>query len=254
MTEGIAMKRPALFFLIALLVTSSAFSYNGEKAGARYRRFSIHLGYNKGFATQNESVSWSREIYYENATYGVAYQAKEGNSFSVSLGYKFSRSVGVELGGDFVSRDLGSSYNASIPHPLLFGAARAAEGKASSQVGENSFFLNLVLSVPFSQFGMDIYAGPAYFNASADVINGIQYSQSYPYSSITITAQNEKISKKVMGFNAGLRLMFNFSQNVGIFASGTYFSGTAEFKPGDVPGLKLTLGGFKAGGGLVVSF
>jgi len=224
-----------------------------EKKSGR-KKFSIRLGYNAGFSTQNESVSWSKEIYYENALFGINYGAKKGNSFNFGLGYKFSHSVGVELGVDIASRNLNANYDASIPHPLYFDSPRETQNMASYKITENAAFLNFVVNFPFSRFGLDLFAGPTYFFASAELIGAIQYSQSYPYSSITISAQSQKFNKNVFGFNAGASLIFNFSQSMGIFLNGQYFTASADLKPAEIPGLKLSLGGLKAGGGIKISF
>ena len=224
-----------------------------EKKSER-KKFSIRLGYNAGFSAQNESVSWSKEIYYENALFGINYGAKKGNSFNFGLGYKFSHSVGIELGVDIASRNLNANYYASIPHPLYFNSPREAQNSASYKITENAAYLDLVLTVPLGKFGLDFFAGPAYIFSSAELISAVQYSQSYPYTSVTISAQNQKFSKNVFGANAGVSLIFNFSQSVGVFIAGQYFSGNVRFKPSEVPELKLTLGGLKAGGGLKISF
>lgn len=223
-----------------------------EKAGRK--KITIRLGYNAGFATQSNSVSWQREIYYENAAFGVDYNVKKGNSFNCGLGYKFSRSVGVEIGVDIASRNLNASYDASIPHPLYFNSPREAVGSAGYKVSENAAYINLVLTIPISRLGLDFFVGPAYFFTSAELIGGLQYSQSYPYSSVTLNAQNQKISKNVIGFNGGASLTFYFTQSMALFIVGQYFSGTADFQPSETPGLKLSLGGLKAGGGIKVSF
>jgi len=223
-----------------------------EKPGRK--KFFIRLGYNAGFSTQNNSVSWQQDIYYENANYGVDYGLGKGNSFSGGLGYKFSRSVGLEVGFDIGSRTLDASYDGSIPHPLYFNSPREGEGTAGYKVTENAAYLNLVLTIPFSRLGLDLFVGPAYYFSSAELIGGLGYSQSYPYSSVSLTAQNQKISKNVIGFNAGAGLTYYFAQSVGVFLSGQYLSASAEFQPSEAPGLKLSLGGLKAGGGIKFNF
>ena len=220
----------------------------------REKVFSIRVGFNAGFATQKASVSWSREIYYEDALFGVSYSAQKGNSFYAALGYKFARSMGLEIGVDIASRNLNASCDASIPHPLRFNSAREAQNGATYKIAENAAFINLVFAVPSERFGLDIFAGPAYFFSSAELVRDIDYSQSYPYSSVTITAQNQKLSKNVLGFNGGATVTVTLTPNVGVFLSGQYFSGSADFRPTEVPGLKLSLGGLKAGGGIKLLF
>jgi len=260
------MKKCSILFLTILLITSLSFSRDRNswnnisirssspenKPG--WKKFSIRLGYNVGFATQSASISWTKELYYEQALFGIDYRAKKGNSFNAALGYRFSRSFGVMVGVDIAARNLNANYDASIPHPLYFNSPREAQNSASYKITENAAYLDLVLTVPIGKFGLDFFAGPAYILSSAELISAVQYSQSYPYTSVTISAQNQKFSKNVFGANAGVSLIFNFTPSVGVFIAGQYFSGNVRFKPSEVPGLKLTLGGLKAGGGIKIVF
>jgi len=225
-----------------------------EKAQAR-TKFSIKFNYNMGFSEVNKSISWSEEIYYENASYDIDYKLKKGNSFDVGLGYKFSNSIGIELGIDVCSRNMSSNYSASIPHPLLFNSPRNDQKTGSYKLTENVVYLNLFYSIAFSKFSMDIFGGPAYFLSSTELINEISFSHSYPYETISINSSTEKLEKNSFGFNVGSSLNFYLARSFGIFINAQYFSASADFDPsGDIPGLALSLGGFKAGAGLKILF
>ncbi|MDH5414976.1 MAG: hypothetical protein OEW87_12625, partial [Flavobacteriaceae bacterium] len=153
------------------------------------------------------------------------------------------------------SRDTNTDYNVAAPHPLLFNAMRNGQGSRSFNLTENVVFLNFLVTIPFSKFSLDFFGGPAYFFSSVEVISDIQYSDSYPYDTINLNATSKKIENNVFGFNGGASFNFYFVKNFGIFLNTYYLSASADFEPGgDIPGWKLSLGGFKAGGGLKIIF
>jgi len=208
-----------------------------------------------GFSEGSQSVSSIEEIYYEDAQFNINYAMQRGNSFDIAAGYKFSDSVGVELGVDICSRSINAGYNASIPHPLIFDYLRYAEDTGSYTLKENAVYLNFVYSIAFGKFGFDIIGGPVYFLASTELINEIQFSESYPYESIGMSAVITEVDKSIFGFNAGAGLNFYFIQNFGIYITACYLSGSADLDTGtEIPGITLSLGGFKARAGLKILF
>lgn len=246
------MRKIIIILFISLVFVSFAAP---QEQALKTPKFFIRVNYNVGFSELTNSVSWSKEIYFENASYNIGNEFGKGNSINFGLGFKFSKSLGIELGADLSSRDKNTSYSATIPHPLLFNTLRNSEGTGSFKLTENVVFLNFILSIPFGKFSFDLFGGPAYFFSNAEFINDIQYSDSYPYETININATNKKLENNVLGFNGGASLNFYFAKNFGIFINGHYLSASADFNPGgDIPGWKISLGGFKAGGGLKILF
>jgi len=208
-----------------------------------------------GFAEETINLSWSQDIYYETASAGIDYSLQKGNPINFAVGYMFSDSLGVELGADISSRNLDGIYSASIPHPLLFEAYRYGEGTGSYKVSENSVFLNLVYSLKFNKFGLDLFAGPAYILSTANIITEMSYTESYPYDSVSLTVNSTEVSKEVFGFNGGANVLFYFGNSFAVYVSGHYIGGKADFETEtDIPGPQFNLGGFKAGAGLKFFF
>ena len=219
------------------------------------KKIFLKFSYNAGFSEDSTPTSWSQEIYYENASYNITNNFAKGNAFIAGLGYKFSSTIGLELGVHMSSRNINSDFNVSIPHPLLFSSPRTAENTGSYKLTENAAYLNFIFSISFNQLSLDLFGGPAYFFTNAQLINQITFSDTYPYQTINISAATETIKKNVFGFNAGASLNFYFANSFGIFLNAQYFSGSADFDlSSDIPGLKVSLGGLKAGGGLRILF
>jgi len=219
------------------------------------KKIFIKFHYTMGFSEDTKSVSWSEEIYFEDASYGINNDFKKGNSFNASMGYKFASSIGIELGIDLCSRNILSDYSASIPHPLLFNSLRDADNEGTYKLTENAVYLNLVYSIPISKFSLDVFGGPAYFLSKIELIKEIQFSDSYPYEQISISASTEEVKKNSFGFNAGASFNYNIAKGLDIFVNAQYFSSSVDFEPtSDIPELKLTLGGFRAGAGFKILF
>lgn len=218
-------------------------------------RIYLKFSYNAGFSEESKPTSWSQEIYYENASYNITNNFAKGNAVIAGLGYKLSPTFGYEVGVHISSRNINTNFNVSIPHPLLFNSPRAAENTGSYKLTENAAYFNFILRIPFSKLSLDLFAGPAYFAATAQLINQINVSDTYPYQDVNISAVTETIKKSVFGFNGGASLNFYFASYFGIFLNAQYFSGSADFDlSSNIPDLKISLGGFKAGGGFKILF
>jgi len=215
----------------------------------------IRASCSMGFLEETSSKTWQETIYHETASASVSYNIKKGNFFSAAFGYRVYGPISLELGVDITSRNIDGTYSASIPHPLLFGLLRDGEGIESYELSENSIFLNLVYSFRSGRFGLDFSAGPAYILSKAKIISGINYNDTYPYNSVTLSTNSTDVSKNVLGFNGGAHVLFYLTENFAIDLNGHYLSGKTDFETGTaVPGHKITLGGLRAGAGLKIQF
>ncbi len=237
---------------------SPPFNYEGRdesSAGKNFRRIYFLAGFNAGFQEEEITNTWTEEIYYETATSSIGYGVKKGFPISASIGYMITPAVGLELGVDIASRDMDGTYSSSIPHPLLFESPRSAEGTGAYSLSENTATLSAVYAVRFGRIGVDVFAGGAYIMAKAKVISSISFSESYPYDSVSLSSSISEISKNIFGFVGGARFLFYISKGFALFGGASYLNGKAEFSPDTgIPGPEITLGGFRAGGGLKVLF
>jgi len=218
-------------------------------------KFSLSFNYGAGLSKATSLLSWTQDVYYESALYDIDYATKKGNYFGIGVGYQFSSYVGVEIGGIFGSRNMKANYKASLPHPLLFNSPREADAQERFKVNENAVFFNVVIFVPMKRLSLNFFGGPAYFSASANLIKEIKTAETYPYESISLSSQKEKITQNVFGGNVGVGFDFLFSTNFALFLKGHYFFGKANFDPaGEIPTLSLSLIGGQIGGGIKLRF
>lgn len=264
------MERIGVLLVSALLISSVSFSSETKELGFQVKpaiqttasriprspRISLRFAYGANLLKVNKSISWTQVVYQENASYSVNYDVGKGPSFSGGLGYKFSDHLGIELGFDSASRDLLAENRASIPNPLYFSSPREADSTERRKIRESAFSLDLIYSIPFGKLGLDLYAGPTYFTTNAELTSAIAFTESaYPYDSVSISPQAEKLKKSVMGLNAGSSMNLYLSKNFAVFITARYLWAKADFQPSSgIPPLNLALGGLRLGGGLKLVF
>jgi hypothetical protein len=217
----------------------------------------VRAGYDMGFAEAKSSLSFTRTAYYETASYGLDYGLKKGGSIDGAVGYMFSPRLGVEVGASMTNRDISESTSFSVPHPLWMGYPRTGTVNGSGlKLKEIDLYLNLVFSLRFSMFGVSLYGGPCYMMAAATIISDVAIAETgYPYMEISVSLPTAEIKKNVVGFDGGAALSVHFGRSIALVLDARYVGGTGAFKPaGDIPELKLALGGLRAGGGLKLQF
>ena len=219
-------------------------------------KYFVKISYAMGMPGSDQNQSWSEPLYGENTEYSLASKLGNSSSFSLGLGYNLGESIAVGLGAIIYSSDLDATVNASVPSPWVFNSPRTASGTYATTLKANIIYLNFIYKFVFSKLNLDLFAGPAYFMASTDVLSAIAIQDVFPNEAVTMSFTTEKIKKSSFGFTGGLDLAYFFSANLGVFVEGRYLYGSGTFTPASqkVPGIKLTVGGPSVGAGLVFRF
>ncbi len=219
-------------------------------------KYFVKISYAMGMPGSDQNQSWTEPLYGENTEYSLANKLGKSSSFSLGLGYNLGKSMGVGLGAIIYSSDLDATVNASVPSPWVFSSPRTTSGTYATTLKANIIYLNFIYKFVFSKLNLDLFAGPAYFNASTDVISAITIQDVFPNETVTMSFTTEKIKKSSFGFTGGLDLTYFFSGHLGVFVEGRYLYGSGTFTPTSqkVPGIKLKVGGPSVGGGLVFRF
>ena len=172
-----------------------------------------------------------RAAYGENITFDLASQAGKSTNIDLGVGYNLNQSMGVGLGAIILSNNLDASLNAAVPHPYVFNAPRTATGAYASDVKATILYLNFIYRVSVSKFTVNLFAGPAYFNSSADIINTVAIEDVFPNTSVAMTLSTENVKKSSFGFNAGAGLNYFFAKSLGVFLEARYLSGKRRLRP-----------------------
>ena len=180
----------------------------------------------------------------------TTYEAKTAFGFEGGLQYSFTKHLGLAASFASVTRDSTGSYSASLPHPLYLERPRKVSGEAAGlDYKENVVHSDVVVGGRSGALRFGAFAGASFFNVKADVLERIQYDQTYPYDTVTVTGTPlQKAQDSPIGWNAGASLDYALGARFGLGVQGRYSRAKAELAAGqgtvkiDVGGLDLAFG------------
>ncbi|MDD8012162.1 MAG: outer membrane beta-barrel protein [Acidobacteriota bacterium] len=221
-----------------------------------FNKFFVKLAYAMGLTDSSTDSFWTEPLYAEEIEYALKNQTGKSSNIEFGLGYNLNKSMAIGLGAIIHANDLDAALTASVPHPWVYDSPRSASGAYAGDLKATILYLNLIYRIPLSKLSVEVFAGPAYFNTSADIVSAIAIQDVFPNDSVSMTLATENVKKSSFGFNAGLGLNYFFSSRIGVFVEGKYLSSSPAFTPasGAVPAVKLSVGGMNVGAGLVIRF
>jgi opacity protein-like surface antigen len=209
-----AAARRALALVAFLFVSASPLEAQVDDSFAG-KRFRVIL--NGAFAAAPLEYTESRQFreFAETGTLEASYKEDPGAGLDLGVQYNVMSHLGVSASFSVAKRNGGVSYSAGLPHPLYLNRARQASGDADGfEYQENAGHLDLVARASFGAFEGSAFAGVTRFSVKTDLVDSVQYSHSYPYDSVTITAVPKKtFSNSPTGFNVGGRLDYGLGRN-----------------------------------------
>src|SRR5262245_37080269 len=190
--------------------------------------------------------------FVEQGRIDAAYTNSGKVGVELGLQYNLVPHFGLQAGYALNNRDTDATITASIPHPFYFNQPRTATAQATDySYRESIIFVDLVGNGRSGKWEYDVFAGVSFFKVEPDVVSEIQFNQTYPYDSVTITGTPKtSLSANKTGYNVGANLDYHFSEHVGFGIQGRY--SRAKFSFVTTPGnnLDLDAGGFQAGAGI----
>ncbi len=221
------------------------------------KKIFIMVGYQVGFQKDSSTLDYTETIYQEAASYSLAYNVAKGNTIDAAVGYYVGPSWGVKVGASLTSRDVADTTSFSIPHPLWMNTPRTGSlAGAGMAVKETDLYLDLFYTFNLGPVTADLYGGPCYVLSTGTIASAITVTESaYPYSTVSVSQASADFKSNKFGFNAGLSLGFQLGSGFGLYLDARYLAATGTYATGgSIPDLSVTLGGFRAGGGLKVMF
>ena len=220
-------------------------------------RFTVSL--NGAFAvtsTEYDSVR-TFNAFAEEGRIETAYDAGSGPGFEAGFAWNFKRNLAVGLAGGMVTRDTSGEWTASVPHPLFLNRNRIAEGTEEDlEYTESQVHLDLIYTGRSGSFDFSAFAGPSFFNVSADLLGQPDYDQSYPFETITVTdVPALAFDDNGFGFNVGAGVGYRFTDSIGVGLTGRFSRATIELVPQTgADTVEVDAGGFQVAGGLRIYF
>lgn len=222
-------------------------------AGAGEVRVFLNGLYNVSSLKYSDSRTFTE--FAEQGTLDTSYEAKSAFGFEGGLQFNFIKHLGLAASFASVTRGSTGSYSASLPHPLYLGQPREVSGEDSSlDYKESVFHSDLVVSGRSGALRFGVFGGASFFNVKADVLERVQYDQSYPYDTVTVTGTpHQKADDSPIGWNAGASLDFALGTHFGLGVQGRYSRAKAELTGGQDP-VKVDAGGLDVAFGVRIYF
>ena len=210
-----------------------------------------NVGAQTSAATFEEPVA--SNLYLETALITPSYKTPAGLSFDGGAGIRLTRWIGAGLSISSVSRHTDAEITASVPHPFYYQQPRALNGADGGTRREVGTHLQALVFVPLPmQTRVVLSGGPSWFSTRQDMVTGITFNETYPYSSATFaSASHTAVSQTASGFNAGADVQRMLTKSVGVGVNVRYTHASVELPVTNATGpVRSDVGGLQAGGGL----
>jgi len=194
-------------------------------------RFSLHGGFVSGSPRFSGTRTFTE--FAEQGRIESQYKEGPGPGFEASLAWKFGRRLGVSAAVSFDRRKEAGSFAATLPHPLYFGVPRRVAGdfRGGTQ-RETAVHLDLAFLGGSERLQWSAFAGPSLIGVKADLVQGVAYTQAYPYDAVTVTGTSfERTSGNAVGFNLGAGLDWQLARHAAIGTQVRFSRATASLKP-----------------------
>jgi hypothetical protein len=203
-----------------------------------------------GFAGQRRFTEFAEE-----GRLDADYSRQTGPGFELGLAYALGRHFGFAATFNLLKRTVGSTYTASIPHPLFLDRPREASGSADGlSYRERGWHLDVLLQSERGRLRYAAFAGPSYVRVEAALLEPLQYRQAYPYDSVEVTGvPRASASASAFGFNAGGALDYRFGPRVGAGLLVRYHQVRAELPQTPEDLVNIDAGGLQVGLGLRIN-
>jgi opacity protein-like surface antigen len=193
----------------------------------------------------------------EEGSFNADYSVDKGPGFEGGLQYNITQHFGLATSFALTSRDASASFDARLPHPLLFDRFREVQGELTGlSYKETAIHFSLVYTGSSGSLDYFLFGGGSLIKVETDFIQQIQYSHAYPYDEVTLTGTpTVSVSDRPFGFHVGAGLDYRLAKSFGLGVQARFSRATAELVP--VAGgssVEVSAGGFDVGVGLRVYF
>jgi hypothetical protein len=208
--------------LVAALLVG-AMTAVGTDAGAQDRTWdgrghvSVNAGQQVTTATFRDAAGFTTNL--ETGTFSADYGVSKGPAFDGGVTVRLWKNVGVGVAVSVFSKKDAGTFGLSVPHPLFFSRPRRASGEVSDlERRETAAHVHVAYMAPVTdRLRVLVSAGPTVFLVDQDFINGVGYSEAYPYDElVTPQARVSGDSKTKVGYNVGADVTYLIGRRWGV--------------------------------------
>lgn len=236
--------------------TASSRRSRAPRAPRDYKRLRLDAG--GAFGASGIDFTEDRTIrqFAEDGRIRTDYATDPGPGFEGGLLFRVTRNLGVSFGASRVQHDGAASFQASIPHPLYFDRDREVSGSLSG-VGqsETALHFDVVYTATKGRLDLHLFAGPTRMTVEADLLQDVQFTQTYPYDTLTVTGTpSQKVSGSAFGFNVGGGVDYRLGKSFGLGAQLRFSRAKTELVGAPGSTVSIDAGGLQVGLGARVFF
>jgi len=219
-----ALTRTLAFGFVVAVSCASARADSAAPADAPGSfRISLHGGFVPGSPRFSGTRTFTE--FAEQGRIESQYKEDPGPGFEAGLAWKFGRRLGVSAAASFDRRKEAGSFAAAL---FLGGSGR----------------------LQWSAF-----AGPSLIAVQADLVQRVDYTQAYPYDTVTVTGTSfERTSGHAVGFNLGAGLDWQVARHAAIGTQVRFSRATASLQPTADDRVDVHGGGAQVTAGLRLDF
>ena len=217
-------------------------------------RLYVRASFAAGSATFRETRPFTE--FAEPGHIDSRYTEDPGPGFEAGLTWRFARRLGVMGAVSAMRRKEAGSFSAALPHPLFFGAPRLVSGDFSGhREKETAVHLDLALLAGSGRIQWIAFAGPSLVGVQADLVRAVEYAQSYPYDTVTVTGTPFASSRgRAVGFNVGAGVDCQLARHVALAIQGRWSRATVHLDAAADDRVGVTAGGLHLAAGLRLDF
>jgi len=203
-----------------------------------------------GFAGQRRFTEFAEEGHID-----ADYSRGTGPAFEIGLEYALGDRFGVAASLNLVGGGTSTTYDAALPHPLYLGRPRRATGALDGlSYGERTLHLALTYRRPRGRFRYGAFAGPSYGSVRVELLDRVQYQQSFPFDEVQVTGVPPVAHRGGgFGYNLGAELDYRLGPRLDAVLRLRYHRLGPDL-PETAGTVDIDAGGLQVGAGLGLSF
>jgi opacity protein-like surface antigen len=184
------------------------------------------------------------------------YEQDAGPGLEIGSAWKFRPRLGISASLSAARRREAGSFLAALPHPLYLGTPRQATGNFEGRAQkETAVHLDLALLGEARRLQWALFAGPSLALVDTDLVRSVEYTQAYPYDTVTVTGTPfATVGGHGVGFNVGGALAWPAARHVAVASQVRFSRAQVALDPAPDDHVTVSAGGLSFAVGLRLDF
>lgn len=228
-----------------------------RRARAQSQKIRISINAADQVTSRTLSQNFSVPVNAEPASIATAIDVMSAPMFDVGGSYRFLNRLAAGVAYSVLSKTVGGTVDAKIPHPFFFNQPRSISGDLSDlQHRESTVHVFAMYMLPLSaRLEIGVFGGPSFFSVKQDFANDIQYQASYPFDTASFSgAPTETISRSATGYNVGTDIAWRLSKTLAVGGLIRFTGASTTFDVTSGNTVDADIGGLQTGAGIRIIF